>query len=615
MAKNTNKLDWELIKRLIPIVNPYRRRLIAGILFGILYGASSFGLLAALGWATGILSGENLSASPVSTIAGLGNTEGSLTLQQVIRAVTILPIMAIFQGIVFFAGKYYVEWVGNRSIADLRIRMFEHIHALPMQFFSQNRSGDMIARITNDSTALTGLVTNVLADAIRSPFTLLGSIGYMFHSSWKLSLMALVVFPICLAPIALIGRRIRKAAKSGQEGLGDLLSTTQESIGGALVVKAFQMEEEETDRFRESNSRIFKMLMRQTRGLALSEPLMTGVSALGLSGIVVYSYVNGLPLSLIVTFGAAMMNMYKPAKKLSQLHIQISRAMPSLERVFEILDIENAITDTPDAIPFGGKVEQIAFHNVGFAYDKKPILNDISFNTHTGQCFAFVGSSGTGKTTLVNLIPRLYEVTAGSITLNGKDLREYTVHSLRRQIGIVTQQTILFNRSVADNIAYGSPNASREEIIAAAKRANAHQFITEMDDGYDTQIGERGSLLSGGMAQRLAIARALLRNPPILILDEATSALDNESERLVQGALNELMKDRTVFVIAHRLSTVAHADQIIVLDKGKIVQQGTHEELLEKGGQYKYLYDMQFKDHTALENSPSLDSASVSSKD
>jgi ABC-type multidrug transport system fused ATPase/permease subunit len=266
-----------------------------------------------------------------------------------------------------------------------------------------------------------------------------------------------------------------------------------------------------------------------------------------------------------------------------------------VERVFEILDIDNTIVDTPDAVPFNELVRTVDFCHVSFCYDKtKKILDDVSLKSRAGQCVAFVGSSGAGKTTLVNLVPRFFDVTDGCIELNGKDIRSYTLHSLRSQIGVVTQETMLFNRSVAENIAYGSPNATRELIEDAARRANAHKFIMELENGYDTVIGERGSLLSGGMAQRVAIARALLKNPPILILDEATSALDTESERLVQGALDELMKDRTVFVIAHRLSTIAHADAIVVLDKGRIIEQGTHAELLAHGGKYKYLYDIQF---------------------
>lgn len=589
-AEKTEKLDWAVLKRLWPFIRPYRLRLGSGILFGVLYGATSFGLLAALGLATGLISGDDLSGIPSLS----PNEEGRLELMQMVKAIAILPIFAIVQGLIFFAGKYYMEWVGSRVVADLRAALFRQVHALPMQFFTQSRSGELISRITNDTGALTGLVTNVIADAVRSPFTLIGSLGYMFWKDWKLSIMALIVLPICILPIALISRRIRKAAKSGQEYLGDMLSVVQESIGGAIVVKAFQMEEEENERFNFFNTRVFKLLMRQTRGLALAEPLMTGASAIGLVGVVIYAYYNQLSLAVLITFAAAMVNMYKPAKKLSQLHMQISRVMPCAERIFEIIDVHNTIVDAPGSTAFDEPVKTIDFKNISFAYDEKKILDEVSLDVRAGQCVAFVGSSGAGKTTLVNLVPRFFDVTDGCIELNGKDLRSYTVQSLRKQVGIVTQQTILFNRSVADNISYGSRGASRELIESAAKRANAHQFIMEMENGYDTVIGERGSLLSGGMAQRIAIARALLRNPPVLILDEATSALDNESERLVQGALNELMKNRTVFVIAHRLSTIAHADVIVVMDKGKIVERGSHAELLAMGGKYKYFYDMQF---------------------
>ena len=596
-SKKDDPINWAALKRLLPYIKPYRLRLASGIFFGILYGAASFGLLVALGWATGLISGDDINLANASGIPSLPDGTGvTLELSQVIKAVAILPIFAALQGIVFFAGKYFVEWVGNRVVADVRLKLFSHIHTLPMQFFTQSRSGELISRITNDTGALTGLVANVIADAIRSPFTLIGSIAVMFWTDWQLSLMSLVVFPLCIAPIALISRRIRKAAKSGQKGLGDMLSVVQESISGAIVVKAFQMEKEEEDRFNQFNTKVFKMIMRQARASSLSEPLMTGLSAIGLGGVVVYAYLNDLSLAVLVTFGAAMMNMYKPAKKLSQLHMKINGSLPSVERIFEILDIKNTISDSPQSIPFEGSIKNISFKDLSFAYSEKKILDNINLDVRAGQCIAFVGSSGAGKTTLVNLIPRFFDATEGAIKLNGKDLRSYTVQSLRKQIGIVTQRTILFNRSVADNISYGNRGASREQIENAAKRANAHSFIMEMEKGYDTVIGEQAALLSGGMGQRVAIARALLRNPPILILDEATSALDNESERLVQGALNELMKDRTVFVIAHRLSTITHADTIVVMDKGGIVEQGNHAELLEKGGKYKYFYDMQFSE-------------------
>ena len=597
--KNHKEHSLAVYKRLFPYIRPYRARLFFGILFGMVQGGATAGLLISLRLALGGMSGEGLSLSGMSDLSALDTPDGNagdIGLERMLLIVCALTAVTLLQSISLFASKYLVEWVGNRVVADLRSRLFEHIHVLPMQFFGKNRVGDLISRITTDTGLLTQLVSNVLGDLIREPFTLLGCIGAMVFLDWKLSVIALVVFPICIGPVAILGRRVRKASKGGQENLGDMLSVVQESIGGALVVKAFQMEKSEASRFNAFNTRVFKFLMRQSRSNSLTEPIMVCLSAIGLSAVVVYAYLNDISLALLVAFGASMVSMYKPAKKLSQLHMKIQKATPGAERIFEILDIHNTIADQPGAVPFAGSVETVEFKEVSFAYDAKNILDRVTLQARAGQCMAFVGSSGAGKTTLVNLIPRFFDVTGGRVEINGRDIRAYTVESLRAQIGIVTQDTVLFNRSVAENISYGTPGATREQIKDAARRANAHNFIVELENGYDTVIGERGSLLSGGMAQRLAIARALLKNPPILILDEATSALDTESERLVQGALDELMKHRTVFVIAHRLSTIAHADSIVVLDKGKIIEQGTHQQLLGGGGKYKYLYDIQFSD-------------------
>jgi subfamily B ATP-binding cassette protein MsbA len=593
-TENNQVESLEIYKRLFPFVLPYRLRLVVGILCGMLHGGAMGAMIVVMRWALGGLSGEDMNMAGIAAWDQPGGSAGDVGLMRIVFTVVLLMAVTLFQGIVFFGGKYLVEWVGHRTITDLRSHLFGHIHSLPIQFFGKNRVGDLISRVTSDTGLLAQLVTNVIGDLIREPFTLIGLIGAMVVLDWKLSIMALVVFPICIVPVVLLGRRVRKASKRGQESSGDLLSAAQESINGALVVKAFQMEEQEVARFGQSNMRIFKMAMKQARARSLNEPIITFLSSIGLSGVVIYAYLNDLSLALLVSFAAAMLSMYKPAKKLSQIHMRIQRAAPGAERVFEILDVENTIADAPEAVPFSGTVERVALKDVSFAYDKKQILEGIDLEAHAGQCIAFVGSSGAGKTTLVNLIPRFFDVSGGSVSINGRDIRGYTVHSLREQIGVVTQQTVLFNRSVADNIAYGSSDATREQVEDAARRANAHDFIMELEDGYDTVIGERGSRLSGGMGQRVAIARALLKNPPILILDEATSALDTESERLVQGALDELMKDRTVFVIAHRLSTIAHADKIVVLDQGRIVEQGTHDELLTQGGKYKYLYDIQF---------------------
>jgi subfamily B ATP-binding cassette protein MsbA len=553
----------------------------------------------ALRWALGGLSGEEINFHALSSFGQPGGSAGGMGIRRLLLTVSILPLVTIIQGALFFAGKYLIEWVGNRVVMDLRRRLFEHIHTLPMQFFTTSRVGELISRITSDTLLLTQLVSNVISDVIREPFTLIGCIAAMIYLDWRLTAIALIAFPVCILPVAMLGRRVRKASKRGQEGMGDMLSVVQESIGGALVVKAFQMEEEEIGRFSGFNTRVFKMLMRQARSNALTDPIVVFLSSVGLSGVVIYAYLNDLSLALLITFAGAMVQMYKPAKKLSQLHILIQKTTPGAERIFEILNITNTIADRPDAVAFPARLETIDFKNVCFSYDQKKVLDGVDLSVRAGQCIAFVGSSGSGKTTLVNLIPRFFDVTGGRIEFNGRDLRDYTIHSLREQIGVVTQQTVLFNRSVAENISYGTRGATLEQIRDAARRANAHNFIMELENGYDAIIGERGSLLSGGMAQRLAIARALLKNPPILILDEATSALDTESERLVQGALDELMKDRTVFVIAHRLSTIAHADQIVVLDQGKVTEQGTHAELLAKSGRYKYFYDIQFSGSSA----------------
>ncbi len=369
----------------------------------------------------------------------------------------------------------------------------------------------------------------------------------------------------------------------------------QEAIRGVRIVKAFCMEERENKRFASQCHGFFRRIMRVTKAKALIEPIIVVISGFGLVFVLGYAARSGMKWNEFVTLAIAMMMLYDPVKRLSKIHLSIQQSSAAADRIFEIMDTKIAVSDSPDAVSFDAPVETIRFDNVGFAYEDEQVLRDIVLDVKAGERIALVGGSGAGKTTLVNLLPRFFDVTAGSIQINGMDIRQMTLKSLRLKMGLVTQETFLFNDTVANNIAYGDPDASSERIEAAARRAHAHDFILAMPDGYNTLVGEMGVRLSGGQRQRLAIARAILNDPAVLILDEATSALDTESERMVQLALDELVEGRTVFAIAHRLSTIKNCDRIVVLDKGNLVELGTHEELLASGGTYKRLHDMQFE--------------------
>ena len=592
-----NKSSTSLIiyRRLFPFMRPYIARMVLGLTCGILYGGSTFGVIVVLRYALGGLIGEDFTFGSSSLVGSVpdGNT-AEIDSNRMFMTLFLLPIVAVLQGLIGFAGRYFVEWSGTRIITDLRRALFVHIHKLPIQFFSKNRVGELMTRINSDTTLLMGLVNNVIGDVIRDPFSLIGCVVAMIFLDWKLAIIVLFIFPFCLLPIGIFGKRIRIASKEGQVQTGEMFSLAQESILGAKVVKAFQQENREIEKFSFLNMQVFKQAMRQLRARAITEPILFLLISFGLSGVLYYSYKEEISLALLVSFFVATAQMYKPFKKLSQIHLKIQKATPGAERVFEILDKEIKIENSQDAIKLNLPINSLEFKYVSFSYDENHVLNNISFKIKSDKCIAIIGSSGAGKSTLVNLVPRFYDVSDGSILINDVDIKKIDITSLRSQIGIVTQDTMLFNLSIRENISYGVPDASIENVINAAKRANAHSFIEKMEDGYDTIIGERGSLLSGGMAQRISIARALLKDSPILILDEATSALDTESERLVQEAINELMKNRTVLVIAHRLSTIANADEIIVLDEGHIVEQGSHDELMNINGKYRYFYELQF---------------------
>jgi subfamily B ATP-binding cassette protein MsbA len=576
---STTRTDWNTYKRLIAYSRPYLPRLLVGALCGVLFAGSTVGLLPMVQEALG----------------RFFDTDQPLDMRVALLLGGGVILLMTIRGVGQYFNAYLVQWVGNRVVMDMRVATFAHLQDLSVGFFNATQTGEMISRTVNDSTMLQRAVSTVLTDVARQPVVLVGAIIYAMMRDWKLALCCLVLFPLCLLPILGFGRRVRRASREGQERLAEIVSIMQETILGVRIVKAFCMEGREQSRFADECHSFFRRTIRVVKAKALIEPIIVVISGFGLVFALAYAARAGMKWNEFITMAIALVVLYDPIKRLSKIHLSIQQSSAAADRIFEILDTEISVHDAPDAVAFEGPIEAITFDHVGFAYDDTEVLSDIVLDVKAGERIALVGGSGAGKTTLINLLPRFFDVTAGRILLNGADVRSMTLRSLRLQMGLVTQDTFLFNETVADNIAYGCPDASQDAIEAAARRAHAHDFILEMPKGYDTKVGEMGVRLSGGQRQRLAIARAILNNPSVLLLDEATSALDTESERLVQAALDELVEGRTVFAIAHRLSTIKNCDRIVVLDRGALVEIGTHDELLAAGGTYKRLHDMQFE--------------------
>jgi ATP-binding cassette, subfamily B, bacterial MsbA len=494
-----------------------------------------------------------------------------------------------------------MNFIGQRIVADLRAALYRKIQTQSLAFFTKNPTGTLMSRITNDVSFIQGAVSEAVTSLLKDSFTLVGLVFVIFYRDWQLAIIAMLVFPLAVYPIARFGQRMRQIASRTQVTLGSLTTLLQETISGTRIVKAFSMEEYENKRFAGENERLFRLNLKAISIIALSSPFMEFLGGLGISAIIFYGgyqVINGQSTpGTFFSFLTALIMLYEPVKRLTNVNNTIQQGIAGAERVFSIIDLVPEIRNHPESLPLKRITKDIKIQNVMFRYEETPVLQHINLTIRVGEVVAFVGMSGGGKTTLVNLIPRFYDVTEGMILIDGQDIRTVTIESLRGQIAIVTQQTILFNDTVRNNIAYGDIAKTEEEIIAAARAANAHSFIQRLPLGYGTLIGEQGTKLSGGERQRISIARALLKDAPILILDEATSSLDSDAEIEVQEALENLMKGRTTLVIAHRLSTIRNANRIIVLVNGEIREEGTHEDLLACQGEYCRLYQMQFKDN------------------
>ncbi len=568
--------------RLLGYVRPYSRRMV----------------LAAIALVAGTLLGLALPLV-VRSVVDVVFVERDLALLN--RFAGLLVIIFVAQAVFSLINRYNLGYVGERVVTDLRRELYHHLLALSLRFFADRRTGEIISRLTNDVTTLQAAVTDNLINLLRQTLTLIGGVIFLFWLDWRLTSLILLGIPIVTLTMVYLGRQIRRAATEVQDNLAEASAVLEESVGGIRIVKSFAREAYEISRFDAKVEATFAAALRRVKISAILAPII-GFMALMSITITLwfgsYQVLQGrLSPGELIAYLIYTLLVAGPIAAFSGLYGQFQSALGATQRLFEFLDVQPDIADRPDAYPLPEIIGQVRFEQVSFEYESSlPVLHQVSLTAQPGQVVALVGPSGAGKSTLVNLIPRFYDVTAGQITIDGHDVRQVTSLSLRRQIGIVPQEAMLFSDTIRENIRYGQLEANQADIEAAAKAANAHDFILKMPQGYDTRVGERGIKLSGGQRQRIAIARAILKNPRILILDEATSSLDSESEYLVQEALERLMRSRTTFVIAHRLSTIDKADWIVVLAEGRIVEQGPHIELLSReDGLYRKLHAMQFK--------------------
>ena len=598
------------------LAKPYRARLFLGVLMGIISGliggpllivtitfvygvmfpsANATSLPAKLNWAPAFAQ-DWLRNAQESLGSGLHTHPGAI-----VALVAVIPAVFLLRGLVAYLNMYCLQWAAIRAITDLRVKLFSHLLNLSAGFFGSTRSGELISRIMNDTGALQGIISNATSSMVKDPVMLISLLTYLLlgQNTRKPTLISMIVLPACMIPIIIYSRKIRHSSRAIQTHMAELTQVMNEAFTGNRIVKAYNLETTVADQFRATARKFISHYMRIVRSIEIPGPLIEFLGAVGVSLLLLYLvYLTDAqaPQTDFLKLIGSIFLMYAPMKNLTRLQNQLVQARAASERVFELLATQNTVPEPAQPRALRAAGADIHFDHVEFAYGEKPVLRDIDLHIRSGQLVALVGASGSGKTTLANLLLRFYDPQHGVIRIGGVDIREVSTRDLRSQIAVVTQETILFNDTIRRNIELGRPGATNEEIISAARSANAHDFIIEKPGGYDAAIGEKGVLLSGGQRQRLAIARAVLRHAPILVLDEATSSLDTESERTVQAALDELLRDRTTLCIAHRLSTILHADLIVVLSQGRIVETGKHDELIRQGGIYQKLYELQFRE-------------------
>ncbi len=602
---------FAFIAQLLRLAQPYRARLILGILFGVLGGLTEPLLVIIIPLVGGVVfpgsEGHNMMAllknipgfaRPVlePLIAWLNHPEIANTNTAKIRIIVTIPTVVLLRGLFAYLNVYFMQWAAVRTIIDLRTKLFAHLQNLSLSFFNRSNTGELISRITSDTAALQNTISGSLPVMIKDPVTILSLVAVLFALHAKLTLITLLVFPVCVVPVAIYSRKVRKASAAIQNSYADLANVMHEAFTGARIVKAYNLEGTVVERFRDTSLKFVSHYMRVIRSQEIPGPLIEFIGAIGVAILFfVFAVQSGASPEKFIQFVATVFLMYRPIKNVIRLHSNLEAARSASQRVFELLATKTTVAEPVHPVKLHAANTDIHFSNLNFYYDEKQVLRDIQLTVKAGQLVALVGSSGSGKTTLTNLLLRFYDPQKGSVRIGKTDVREVSSRDLRSQIAVVTQETILFNDTIRNNIGLGRPGATNDEIEAAARHAHAHEFILEKAAGYDFVVGEKGMQLSGGQRQRLAIARAILRDAPILVLDEATSSLDTESERAVQAALEKLMQGRTTICIAHRLSTIQKADVIVVLDQGQIVEQGTHAELIKRGGVYQKLHDLQFQ--------------------